>query len=497
LRAHHFARTSSGSMIRVRHIGGKGAASWGWTAAVAVILVLGGANWTMPLSRFLAELVGVGLLIAAIAAPPAQGRLQMTVPDWLWLCLFALFAFHLIPLPPSIWTQLPGRELAELADRAVFGATGWRPLSLDPEATWRSLLMLLPAFATYLAVRLGDEARLAALLRGVAIAALVAIAIAMLQMALPGEALLHFYPRGDYEQPVGFFTNRNHQASFLVCALPLIAALLLPAPADRRDSGSWKSAGLLLAAYAALASLAVLSTASRAGAALLILGFAATAFAWLAAWQHQGRAAPVPSRLQQGRSWRILAAVGALVIAGAVAIVIVATLGGDDIAKVLKRAPIAHDQRFDYWPLVADAAAQFWPVGSGIGTFLSGYEMHEPLEAVGPLYLNHAHNDFLEIVLEAGVPALVLALAGIWELSVIAAKAWRAEPQATLSATPARLASIALAVPILHSLFDYPLRTVAITCLFALAAGMLAVAQLNAQAEARPRLRQGAGLPVE
>src|SRR5690606_29803428 len=143
-------------------------------------------NWTMPLSRFLAELVGAGLLMAAIAAPSARGRRWMTTPDWLCLCLFALFAVHLIPLPPAIWTQLPGRELAVIADQTIFAKPGWRPLSLDPEATWRSLLMLIPAFAAYLSVRLGDDARLTALLRGVAAAALAAIAIALLQLASPG-----------------------------------------------------------------------------------------------------------------------------------------------------------------------------------------------------------------------------------------------------------------------------------------------------------------------
>lgn len=476
-------------MIRARHILGGGLAGWGWTAAVAAILVLGGANWTMPLSRFLAELIGAGLLMAAIAAPPAPGRLRMTVPDWLGLCLLALFALHLVPLPPAIWTQLPGRELAVLADRTVFGNSGWRPLSLDPEATWRSLLMLIPAFAIYLAFRLGDEGRLAAVLRGVAIAALAAIAIALLQLALPRESWLHFYPRGDYEHPVAFFTNRNHQASFLVCAMPLVAALLLPGSSAQSDSRSWKSANLLLAAYAVLATLAVLATGSRAGAALLVLGASATGVAWLLAWQHAGGALPALFGPNPRARWLTPAA--GVLLAGGVLAGTVALLGGDGIAAVLRRAPIAGDQRFDFWPLVADAAAHFWPVGSGIGTFLRGYEMHEPLRAVGPLYLNHAHNDFLEIVLEAGVPGLVLALAGTWELAVMGARAWRARPEDTLSATPARLASIALAVPVLHSLVDYPLRTVTIASTFALAAAMLAVAQ--------PVLRPAGqeGLPVE
>jgi O-antigen ligase len=454
-------------MIRGWNIGRAGKDGWGWTAAIAAMLVLGGANWTMPLSRFLAELAGVGLLLAAIVAPGRRDNLRMTVPDWLWVALLALFTFHLLPLPPAVWTQLPGRELAALADRSVFGATGWRPLTLDPEATWRSLLMLLPAFSAYLALRLGDGERRAALLRGVAIAAIAAIAIAFMQLALPAKAWLHFYPRGDYEEPTGFFTNRNHQATFLLCALPLAACWLLPKKQDAR--AAWQAAGLLLSAGAGIAALAVLATGSRTAAALLPLALAATAIAWVQA----GDIAALAS-LKGNRALRLLAFAAGLLAVFAAVIVMIAGLGGDDIAQVLRRTPVLDDNRLDFWPHVAGAAGHFWPVGSGIGTFLDAYEMHEPLEALRPLYVNHAHNDFLEIFLEAGAPGLVLALAGTWELGMMGWRAWRAPPHQALAAAPARLASVVIALPIAHSLVDYPLRTVSISVLFALAAAILA-----------------------
>lgn len=461
---------------------------------MVAVLILGGGNWTMPLPRFLAELAGVGLLLAAIVTPRShtQGRLdrlRMTVPDWLWVALLSLFAFHLLPLPPAVWTQLPGRELAAAADHAVFGSTGWRSLTLDPEATWRSLLMLLPAFAAYLAVRLGDTERLVALLRGIVIAAAIAIIVAFIQLALPGEALLHFYPRGDYEEPVGFFTNRNHQASFLLCALPFAACWLTPRTGGARHA--WRNAGLSLALAAAIGSLAVLATGSRTGAALLPLALAATAAGWAMA-----RDAPVaPSA--RNRALRLVSVAMGILAALAVVVVVVAALGGDEVAKVLRRTPVLEDNRLDFWPLVTNAATHFWPVGSGIGTFLDAYEMLEPLEALRPHYVNHAHNDFLEIVLEAGAPGLVLALAGTWELSVMGWGAWRAPSSSPPSATRARFASIAIALPIAHSLVDYPLRTVAISSLFAVAAAILARdGQTRGEGPGNGSPRNG-GLPVE
>jgi O-antigen ligase len=148
---------------------------------------------------------------------------------------------------------------------------------------------------------------------------------------------------------------------------------------------------------------------------------------------------------------------------------------------------VLDDNRLDFWPHVTGAGAHFWPVGSGIGTFLAAYEMYEPLEALRQLYVNHAHNDFLEIFLEAGAPGLVLALAGTWELGVMGWRAWRAPPHQAMAATPARLASVVVALPIAHSLVDYPLRTVSISVLFALAAAILA------SQDGAP----GTGLPVE
>lgn len=440
----------------------------GWTLALAAILVLGGANWTMPLSRFLAGVVACIVLVAALAGRPA-GRFRMTVPDWLGLALLGLFAAHLLPLPPALWSQLPGREAAALIDRTVFGDPGWRPLSLDPEATLRSLTMLLPAAAVYLAARLGDARRRQALLRGVVLAAILAIVVALAQFAFPAFDGLRFYPSGDYERPIGFFTNRNHQATFLLMALPLGAAWLLAfAGWDRR-----RGAGLILAGFALAVAIGALLTASRSGAALLVPALAGT---WLA-WTMAHRTGPGGPAVARHSGWRrhgpgLLAMATVVMVAG-----LVFVLGREGLGGVLDRGDPAGDQRFDFWPHVAAAAMRFWPLGSGLGTFLQGYEMHEPLAAVSPLYLNHAHNDFLEIFLEAGVPGLILALAGAWELSVMSWRAWRGRGE-NGAVVPfrdrARLASLACLLPIAHSLVDYPLRTVAISALFALCIAFMA-----------------------
>src|SRR3546814_14207683 len=59
------------------------------------------------------------------------------------------------------------------------------------------------------------------------------------------------------------------------------------------------------------------------------------------------------------------------------------------------------------WPLVG----QYFPWGSGLGSFVSAYAAREPLDQVSVYYVNSPHNEYLGLLIETGVPGLfVLAL---------------------------------------------------------------------------------------
>ncbi|MFA7586685.1 MAG: O-antigen ligase family protein [Novosphingobium sp.] len=436
------------------------------------MIILGGGNWTMPLPRLFAQAIAIGVLMAAIAGARDRPARPLATVDWLVVAMLGLFFVHVAPMPPQLWSALPGRGLAVLSDRAVFGTLPWRSLSLDPQASLRSLLMLLPALATYLTVRLGDGARRMAMLGGALLAGLAGVSLAVAQAMLPQAEFLRVLPRGDYAWPVGFFANHNHQAIFLLCLLPLVAARLAcpsgytPSPAERSPAGhsSVGHSTTMLAIAGALLAALTLATASRSGAALLPLALAGTALGW----RGHMHGAVLPA----GRSARMALLLG-LSVTMLLGVSLVWGLGGDGALAAFQRRALPVDGRFEFWPITIDAAMRFWPIGAGIGTFIEAYELYEPLSALGPLYLNHAHNDFLEILLEAGVPGLVLALVGCWELLRAGARAWRGQP-GDPQATIRRMATLVLALPILHSLVDYPLRTVAISCLFALAAALVA-----------------------
>jgi hypothetical protein len=108
------------------------------------------------------------------------------------------------------------------------------------------------------------------------------------------------------------------------------------------------------------------------------------------------------------------------------------------------------------------ALLHYFPFGSGLGSFVHIYPMFDTVSAIGRSFINHAHNDWLELTLELGVlfPVIVFLMA----LIIIQSK-WRDG----LSG----LAILIIAALLLHSIVDYPLRTMGIGIIFAYSIGVI------------------------
>ena len=133
--------------------------------------------------------------------------------------------------------------------------------------------------------------------------------------------------------------------------------------------------------------------------------------------------------------------------------------------------------RSTFFPNTVRAALDYLPLGSGVGSFTSVYPLYENQAIITNTYANHAHSDLLELFLETGLPGLVLlALFLIW-WTHRALVIWRSEEVDQF----ARAATIASAAILAHSLVDYPLRTAAVSAIFAACCALMA--------EARPWVR--------
>jgi O-antigen ligase len=125
----------------------------------------------------------------------------------------------------------------------------------------------------------------------------------------------------------------------------------------------------------------------------------------------------------------------------------------------------------------------FAPLGSGAGSFATVYQMFEPVETMGPRFVNHAHDDFVEVWLEAGVAgvALVAAFLAWW----VSATWYVVQDRRGHGAALSLAGSLIVGMLAIHSLVDYPLRTPALAVLLAFACGLIVPAPHAAHGEVR------------
>ena len=94
------------------------------------------------------------------------------------------------------------------------------------------------------------------------------------------------------------------------------------------------------------------------------------------------------------------------VLLGALAVAVIFSLQFA-LYRVLERASdLTQDDRPIFARTTIEAAIANMPIGSGLGTFVPVYAMFEKPQDASPAYVNHAHNDILEVSLETGVLGL-------------------------------------------------------------------------------------------
>ncbi len=107
-------------------------------AFLLACLLLGGstrAEWP----NMALQLAAIAILAwAALASPRAQSGLPGQTLVRLALAMMALVALQLVPLPPSLWTALPGREFIARGYGLLGEPLPWLPLSLAPYDTMTS-----------------------------------------------------------------------------------------------------------------------------------------------------------------------------------------------------------------------------------------------------------------------------------------------------------------------------------------------------------------------
>ena len=414
-------------------------------------IVLGGSAQGIWANMVL-QLLGVAILVLAAASPSSEA-LKPAGRHLLLLALVAvaLIALQMLPLPPILWTHLGGRQII-VDGNAVLGlGAPWFPLSLAPYRTFDSLLGLIPALALFCAIAVLGSYRRSWLVAALVGGTIAGIVLGALQVSAAGGQATSWYPyaQSSFGIATGFFANGNHMATLLVATIPFLAALVRSAQGSNRQRNVMVM--LVTAAAAILIFVGILLNRSLAAYGLAPPVLAASALILF---------------VKHGNSTRVAAAAAALLALGA-AILLVATIlrGGTFDAD----AGISVESRQEMLATTTEAVRDYMPWGSGLGTFRSIYQLYEHPAGVTSTYVSHAHNDFVELALETGLPGVLLLLMflGWWGRA-----SWRAWSGVETDAY-SRAATIASAAILVHSLVDFPLRTATIAAVFAVCLAFL------------------------
>lgn len=433
----------------------------GTAALFALALVLGGLGPHAPLLGGLIEAAAFPLLVATVLFGRIRSiaRPDCIVPVVFLLLLLALGLSQLIPLPPATWRSLPDRDAPIMVLETLGQAQRWRPLSLAPEDTRLVLQSWLPPIAIFLATVTASREERVRLALLVIAAAVLSSLLGLLQLSF-GDGTLFLYLAPPLTRYPGLFANYNHQAVFLAAAVTLIPAAWGAERGGRGVRLWWPAAFWVLAVFGALI------TSSRAGLALFVAASLLCAVRMFRALPGRGGSAGRPLRGGvRPAVWLTLSAVALIGVMGWM------TVGGYRGELMASRfGSVGADARYQFWTTTLAAIRAYFPLGAGFGVFESAYQIAEPLETVQNYLVNHAHNDYLELALEAGAGGILfIAVFVLWfglHLTRLARRSSGQEPMAWSGA-------LIVILVLLHSLVDYPLRTEAIGCVFAFACALL------------------------
>lgn len=416
----------------------------------AILCVAGGASRADALGQAVVRGAAWGMLITVLLLGE---RKTLDAARPIHLLLFAAAALpilQLIPLPPELWQSLPGRALIGQAATLSGQPQPWRPLSIVPSATLNAASSLIVPYAVLLLVT-QLKPREHQWLLGLALSVIIAsTAIGLLQAS--GGDLNNPFINDTPGVVSGTFANRNHFALFLV-----FGCLITPIWAfhDGRRPG-WRAPaalGLLL-----LFTLTNLATGSRVALILVAVGLAIG----LVLVRRE-----IAKALHDYPRWIVPALiVGVASVIAVFVLISVLQNRAVSIQRVLS-LNAEQDLRSQALPTLLAMVREYFPAGAGLGSFDPVYRIHEPFKLLNPQYFNHAHDDFLEVVLDAGLPGLLLMLVGIAWWGAASVRAWRAGSSVRV-AFP-KLGSSILAVTMIASAFDYPARTPLIMAMMVLA----------------------------
>ena len=304
-------------------------------------------------------------------------------------------------------------------------------MTASPYNTQASLLAIicLVGFGLFVSTLSDHEQQL--LIRYVFLGFSISAAVAIIQLSFSSDVAIEgVLP---FAITSGLFANENHFSSLAMVVIPLLAWRFM----------IYSRRPFIFALVVFLVVVLMFAVGSRAGMAISTL-LALISFGWFRT-EHTARTFKI----------------GTLVLA---TIGIVTLYYFFDISAILEK-----DLRSIYNANTWLAIKDNWLSGTGYGSFLLIYPIYETTQFITANFANHAHNDYLELLLEGGI--IVVPVFLLFVTQIICNLFRTGLTQA---------AGLSIFAILIHSLVDYPLRTMAIAIVFVLlSAIILSQSELN------------------
>ena len=494
--ANYFRREA---LIRsARKHAGKRMLFWLSCLVLVAAILLGGGTHAGFLGDVAVQLLSVPLLAVSLwpALSTRDPHREKARLAFALCCIVALVTLvQVLPLPFDIWAggasllTWPSQSDAE-PQRAA-----WGTFSLTPQATWAaaaSVIVPLSIFGAVTQLGLSHRMKLSWILLGLGALSLL---LGFMQVAQGTESSLRFYEFTNQHEAVGFFANRNHFAALLNVSLVLAAVWFAIIAEGAMRHGTLGSRSTLVFVAAAIFLVAIVAglvfARSRAGILLAVFVLAGI-FTIILGRRHSSSYSGVSRDLKVRRaSFAVIA----------FAILFAAQFGLSGLFARQDLNPI-EDLRLTINRTTWQTIPKALPFGTGLGSFTGVYAAVEPPQDAMAGYVNHAHNEFSEFLLETGLIGAILLVAFLVWFARRFYAVWK-QPRTSPSQLMLERASI-LIIPLLlaHSLVDYPLRTTAISAVFAFFCAILAAPAAieapidNERPHSSHRRRHGANLPV-
>ncbi len=429
------------------------------TAAAMLMLFLAmGLGGKSAYPVLIQQLLGLGVLLLVFGAG-AHRQYTRPLAGLFWLFVLLLAGLYQVPLPEQFWSALPGRTLllpVETLVQPVLGADARLPhtLSVSPDLSSAALLQLIPVCALFF---LGSSLHMRRALQVVGfllvLGALESV-LGLLQYAAgEGSPWLLGAPFSGGAQ--GTWNSRNHYVAMVELTLPMAITLalhLLTRPPSAYPGSSRERAAPLVLITGVIMALFLGGVFSRSRAGIVLLMVGVLLITLVAVRQVHKR-----------RSLGLMAVLATLCSGLAVTIGLVPVL--DRFVSPSTVAP----ERWRIYETTWLAIRDFLPLGSGPGTFAGIYRLYQPMDQPG--LINHAHNDYLELLLETGLIGLVLL--GLFLLlyghAWLRLHGWRAHHGFRFVQLGA---GVGIFLFLLHGLLDFNFHVLANTCLFAFVCGL-------------------------